>query len=1020
MSDRMRPIPFEQMLDWTLSEYQKQGSVFGVSRLVRYPAGEALPIFHERIESPFGPAAGPNSQLAQNIIAAYAAGARFFELKTVQQMDGPELASCVAKPCIASGDECYNCEWSTELTVPQAYAEYVKAWVTCRIIAKEFGLGDPDGFVFNMSVGYDLEGIRSPKVDTFIEGMKNAAGSDIFQNAIETAVRFAREGRFSRVSADSVRAIPARISDSITESTLHGCPPDEIERIATYLIREKNLNTYIKCNPTLLGYDFARKTLDELGFDYVAFDDHHFQEDLQWEDAVPMLRRLMKLAEQQGTEFGVKLTNTFPVDVKAGELPSEEMYMSGRSLFPLTAELAHRITDAFDGKLRISYSGGADFFNIRKIYEAGIWPVTMATTVLKPGGYQRFSQISTLFLHTGNQPFAGVNPAKAAALAEYARSSPRSRKPVKPLPEHKNGAPLPLLNCFSAPCRGNCPIGQDIPAYLRAMEEGDAKKALEIILERNAMPFTTGTLCPQTCADHCMRSHYEEAVHIRAVKLLAAQQGYPLVTPELAVRRAESAGGRMAEKKVAVIGGGPAGLSAAYFLSRAGVPVTVYEKREHAGGVPRYVIPSFRLGEDALDQDEAICTAYGAQLVTGREITSVQELWDEGFTDVIAAIGAWAPGRLVLQYGETLDALEFLQKAKADPSSLHLGRNVAVIGGGNTAMDTARAAMRVEDVEAVRLVYRRNRRYMSADEEELQMALEDGVLFCEQLAPVGEENGKLRCEVCRLGAPDASGRRRPEGTGEFCEIPADTVIAAVGERVEAGLYEDAGAALDRQGRPMVDENRMTTVPHLYAAGDGRSGPATVVRAIADAQIVAHAIAGVTYDRYAAENADAGEKIYLERKGCLAVSTAHSPDDRCLGCPVVCEVCADVCPNRANLAIRVPGMKQAQILHVDGMCNECGNCAVFCPYSGRPYRDKFTLFWSEEDFADSGNSGFLVTTGGVKVRLDGKVMEMDPEKMAKGDFETVRPLIRTVIREYPWLIPQPDDSERKECRPAVDG
>ena len=118
---------------------QDQGSVFGVSKLVRHEDGQALPIFEEKMESPYGPAAGPHTQLAQNIIAAYAAGARFFELKTVQIMDGEELSKCVPKPCITAGDECYNCEWSTELTVPQAYAEYVKAWFACKLLAKELG-----------------------------------------------------------------------------------------------------------------------------------------------------------------------------------------------------------------------------------------------------------------------------------------------------------------------------------------------------------------------------------------------------------------------------------------------------------------------------------------------------------------------------------------------------------------------------------------------------------------------------------------------------------------------------------------------------------------------------------------------------------------------------------------------------------------------------------------------------------------------------------------------------------------
>lgn len=235
--------------------------------------------------------------------------------------------------------------------------------------------------------------------------MKDASGTEVWQECMDWAL--ANLDRFEKVDEAYVRGITPHVSNSITESTLHGCPPDEIERIATYLITEKNLNTYVKCNPTLLGYEFARKTLDGLGYDYIQFDDHHFREDLQWEDAVPMFHRLMQRTGERGLEFGVKITNTFPVDVAAGELPSEEMYMSGRSLYPLSLSLAARLAREFKGKLRISYSGGADIHSVRALFDAGIWPITMATTVLKPGGYQRFSQIGQALADISYEPGRG-------------------------------------------------------------------------------------------------------------------------------------------------------------------------------------------------------------------------------------------------------------------------------------------------------------------------------------------------------------------------------------------------------------------------------------------------------------------------------------------------------------------------------------------------------------------------------------------------------------------------------------
>ena len=205
-----------------------------------------------------------------------------------------------------------------------------------------------------------------------------------------------------------------------------------------------------------------------MGYDYIAFDDRHFREDLQYCDAVPMFHRLKALAESRGLEFGLKLSNTFPVDVKANELPSEEMYMSGRSLYPLTIEMANRFANEFKGQLRLSYSGGADFFNIKALFEAGIWPITMATTILKPGGYGRMVQLGKLFDECEFKPFDGVDYKAVAKLSEESVTNKYHVKPVKEAPERTMGKDkvLPLTDCFKAPCKSGCPFGQDIPEYV--------------------------------------------------------------------------------------------------------------------------------------------------------------------------------------------------------------------------------------------------------------------------------------------------------------------------------------------------------------------------------------------------------------------------------------------------------------------------------------------------------------------------------------------------------------------------
>ena len=996
MSEVMTPMSFEQLVEWVLQEKKKRGTVFGQHHAYRADGTHNRTMFGRTLETPIGPAAGPHTQMTQNIVAAYYAGSRFFELKTVQIMDGEELAACINRPCIKADDEGYNCEWSTELTVPQAMEEYIKAWFLLKVIAKEFGLGDMNGFQFNVSVGYDLAGIQSPKVDTFLNSMKHAEDTEIFKHC--KAYLLEHADWFEHVTTEDIEQIPPEICNSVTLSTLHGCPPQEIERIAMYLLTEKGFHTFVKCNPTLLGYEFARKTMDEMGYDYIQFGDFHFKDDLQYEDAVPMLTRLMNTAKERNLEFGVKITNTFPVDVKQNELPSEEMYMSGKSLYPLSISLAAKLAKEFDGRLRISYSGGADYYNIERIVDAGIWPVTVATTLLKPGGYQRLTQMAKL-LDKENAPFEKVDAESAGKLAEEAVKDPHHVKAMKPLPSRKMKKEVPLMDCFVAPCKEGCPIHQDITTYLQLVGEEKYEEAMEVITEKNPLPFITGTICAHNCMSKCTRNFYETPVHIREMKLKAAENGYEALLEKLPVPAVTKAG------KAAVIGGGPAGMAAAYFLRKGGMEVTLFEAKESLGGVVRHVIPPFRISEDAIEKDAEILRKMQVDIHCNTKLESLEKLKKQGYTKIVLAVGAPVQGSLKLESGMPKNALEFLAEFKQTDGKVSLGKHVVVIGGGNTAMDTARAAKRNAGVEHVYLIYRRTRRYMPADEEELVMALEDGVEFKELLSPVKLENGQLFCKVMQLSDYDVSGRRGVTETGETVWVPADTVIAAVGEKVPTDWYQANGLAISEKGRLYVDEKTLkTSDDNVYAAGDGLYGPATVVEAIRDGRKVAEAIAGEVlacdFDKLAEE-----EKVYAKR-GVLKEEQKETKEaGRCLGCSTICENCVEVCPNRANIAIQVPGMEKHQIIHVDYLCNECGNCKSFCPYSSAPYLDKFTLFETEADMEDSKNQGFAVLdqeTRRCKVRFFGKTFIWEPEKPAALPDGLGR-MIETVCRDYSYLI-----------------
>lgn len=996
MGDRMTPIPFHNLMDWMTAEKKQSKRIFGVRRPFVKENNKMLDVFKETIETPFGPAAGPNTQLAQNLIASYYTGNRFFELKTVQILDGEDLP--VNKPCILADDEGYNCEWSTELRVPEAFDEYIKGWIALKIMAKEYGLGSPEGFVFNMSVGYDLEGIKSEKINTYIDNIKDAKDTPIWKECINYLLE--NVDKFQNIDKEYIESISSNVCDSVTVSTLHGCPPQEIESIASYLLTEKKLNTYVKCNPTLLGYEDARKIMDEMGYDYVVFGDFHFKDDLQFEDAVPMLERLQKLADSKNLDFGVKITNTFPVDVTRNELPSEEMYMSGRSLCALSLSVAYKLSEAFNGKLRISYSGGADFFNIEKIFELGIWPITMATTFLKTGGYQRATQIAEKLEKIEYKPFTGVDVEGLRKLIEEIKVDRHHTKSYKPLPSRKINKKVPLINCYTAPCSEQCPIKQDVPAYVKLVGEGKYAEALKVITDKNALPFITGTICNHTCMDKCTRNFYEETINIRGVKLVAAEEGFDELIKELKPQ------GKHSDKKVAVVGAGPGGIASAYFLAREGARVTVYEEKDTIGGVITNVVPAFRIAKELADKDIALAEKMGAKFIANHKVTQLSELKDAGFDYVILAVGAYKGRPLGIPTENEINAIKFLEICRKAPETLKIGKNVVIIGAGNTAMDAARAAKRVKGVENVYVVYRRTKRYMPADEEELELALEDKVIFKELLAPIYQKDGKLVCNKVVLGEMDASGRQTPVVTDTEVTVEADAVIASLGEKVDGAFYESLGLKVTEGGYPVLnDETMESSVEHVYVAGDGANGPATVVEAIRDASKAVRAILDLDVRKIIVSEKE--EERISAKKGILThLTEIKAEDNRCLECNLICEACTEVCPNRANVAIPVKGIKMPAIIHVDYMCNECGNCNSFCPYDSAPYKEKFTLFQNEVDFENSKNEGFALLDQKsltFKLRLGAKEEEINLKSDDCNVPEDIKKVMLTICNDYSYLL-----------------
>jgi len=1032
MSDIMVPIPFKHLLTWILQEYQSEKTIFGIPEEKFYYKKDtsAFQVFNETCETPLGPAAGPHTQVTQNIVAAYLTGGRFFELKTVQIMDELEIE----KPCIDAEKETYNTEWSTELTVAQAYDEYVKAWFILHTLNKIFGFSklDQRAFVFNMSIGYDLEGIKSPKIDGFIEGLKDASHSPIFQTCQAVLKEAIESGQIPGVSDPAfVDSISPLISKSVTLSTMHGTPPEDQERICKYLLAEKGLHTYVKLNPTLHGYDYVKKAFQDLGYHHIQLKEESFTHDMQYPAAVEMLQNLTAHAAECGLEFGVKLSNTLAVVNDKGTLPTDEMYMSGRALYPLTVNLALKLSQEFNGQLPISYSGGADAFNFTELLQAGLKPITVATYLLKPGGYERLTQLAEM--SEGLEETLSrdtVDLEKLSRLAAEAMSGTRYAKEGKSYQPMKIDHSLELLDCFVAPCVVGCPIHQDVPEYIRLIGEERYQEAYELIIAKNPLPFITGYICEHNCELKCVRNDYEDPVLIRDLKRIASERGY------LSVLETIPAFKKTRDARIAVIGAGSAGLSASYFLAREGFEVTIFEKNDRPGGMVEFGIPGFRIPELAIENDLALIKRAGVNFELNCDPNlDIDQLRKEGYTYVILAVGAWKsrPLKLEGEVDRVKGAIKFLLDFKQDPDSVQLGKNVAVIGGGNSAMDSARAALRVPGVESVTILYRRTKDQMPAEREELELALGDGVKFVELVSPISLKEGTLVCQKMALGEKDASGRRRPLPLeGELVEYPVDTVLTAIGELVNYDLLNAIGITVDERGNIPANSYHETNLENVYLVGDAFRGPASVVEAIADARAAVDGILekeGIDQPTLTVPQPDfdlkAQTEAVISRKALITPRIVQEDFDenylaetgRCLECNFLCNKCVEVCPNRANIAIRIdsPFLKdQNQILHLDALCNECGNCATFCPYQGAPYMDKFTLFWDEEAFLESENEGYLpLPDGRLKMRYQGGIHQLryangiiqsaDGSLAVDNQIQALFDIILAVRDRYPYLM-----------------
>ena len=396
------------------------------------------------------------------------------------------------------------------------------------------------------------------------------------------------------------------------------------------------------------------------------------------------------------------------------------------------------------------------------------------------------------------------------------------------------------------PCRLNCPAGTNCQGYVKKIAQGDYHGAVKIIKEKLPLPAAIGRVCPHPCEDNCRRALVEQPLSIAYLKAFAADKD--LASDTYKAECAPDTG-----KRVAIVGGGPAGLTAAYFLRLKGHDVTIFDASAKMGGMLRYGIPAYRLPKSVLDREIDEIASLGIHMKNnvriGRDVT-LSALREE-FDAVIVAVGAWSSMGMRCK-GEELDGviggIQFLHDISSGEGEIPdlKGKNVAVCGGGNTAMDACRTAIRC-GAENVYVIYRRTREEMPAEDIEIAESIEEGVnyQFLTNPSEIIGENGhvtKIRLQVMKLGEPDASGRRAPVPVeGEFRELPVDLVIMAIGQKLNTAGLEDI--TLTQKGTILADESTfLTNLPNVYAIGDATNrGAGIAIAAIGEANRCAEVV-----------------------------------------------------------------------------------------------------------------------------------------------------------------------------------
>jgi putative selenate reductase len=1013
----MNPATLGQLLGIILNDLNQNNEVFDIPEKLFYKHWHNHVLYTKKygkeLHNPIGLASGPHTQLAQNIVSGWLCGARYIELKTVT----PAPAADITKPSISIYQGAHHCEGTIELDIEQAYDQFLDAWILIHVLNHKLFTRSKQnnslGTIFNMSLGNTLADIRSEKMQWFIDKMIDCS--------VEKTEKL-KSIRNIYPDIDKID-IPDQISNSFTVNTSKDCSARELEYICKFLMVDKKLHPVIKFNPTLLGYRSVRAILSAENALQVEINEEHFEEDIQYAEALDLIDGIKATATEMKLEMTIKICGGLVCRNHTGQIPEavNYVYLTGNALHPVAANLAAKFQSRFEGLLDISFSGGVDCYNVSQLLLNGFSTITVCTDLLMPGGYGRlaqyFQELSRAFANYQAKNIREyiLKSGSAYSLQETALenlrnyairtlSNPAYQKSELTQLTIKTRRPLFLYDCVHAPCVDACDTHPNIPGYCWFTANNDPKKAINTLLTDNPLPSLTGMLANDPCRLKCTRLNYDYPVLMKEVERFIADNA-----------SAETLGAMPAPQngiQVAVIGGGVAGLAAAWFLTKYGFSVEIYEAAAEAGGMARSVAPGFRFDQKTVEKDIERIKAAG--VILHNNVRVDPERFDQiraNSQHIFIATGASKPLQMRVQGEDSegvVDGISFLKQARA--GTLHLkSHNFAVVGSDDLAADAARTAQRlIQDKGSVTLISPVPAEEMLIDQSIIDALAQENIQLIDATEAI-----RVIARAGQVAGLELAGIYEDDYAQPYI-LDFDAVVTCLGTEADIDFF-DMNKLQPRKG------SNATKMKHVFAGGSLLDPSATTLQVIGDARRAAYEIVmdsgvvlpanlfrqpkEVDIEKLKIQKSQR-EKPYTaeivpaaERKGFELITKTLKPlravkeAARCLQCDTICNVCVAVCPNRAMLGFeiadddrlipavsfvgekfkvayhhKIPVRQRFQVLNIADWCNECGNCTTFCPTAGSPYLHKFRLYFDRQKFNAEHNSEALLLTGSGNYRV----------------------------------------------------